>query len=181
MRPLQSKWILLSIILTQVSLYSHPILSASQGRGEVTMNGRIIASACAIDTESVDQTIRMNTLPISKIVRDGQSERQAFSITLVSCDFEKFNAAMNVWQYFEVTFDGRMDSGNFGVSGNARGIALQISDDGGNIAVPGFPMAKNSIGTGEMTFNYGLRLVGNRQALKAGDYSSTVRFKMEYY
>lgn len=181
MRLLQGKWILPSIIAAQISLYSNPVLSANQGRGEVTMNGRIIASACAIDTESVDQTIKMKTLPISQVIRDGQSERQAFSIKLVNCVLEKFNPALDNWRYFEVTFDGREDAGYFGLDGSAKGIALQISDEKGNIVVPGTSMAKGAVHPGKMTFNYGLRLVGNHQVLKAGEYASTVRFKMDYY
>ncbi len=181
MGPLSDKWIFLSAILAQVMLYSPPTLSANQGYGEVTMNGRIIASACAIDTDSIDQTIRMATLPVSQIMRDGQGERQAFSITLVNCVLEKFNPALEDWRYFEVTFDGREDAGYFGIDGSAGGVALQITDEGGNIATPGLPMAKNDIRPGGMTFNYGLRLVGNNQILKAGEYSSTVRFKMDYY
>ncbi|MGK9009931.1 fimbrial protein [Serratia marcescens] len=181
MRVLQGKKVLLSVILAQLTLYSYPAFSANQGRGEVLVNGRIIASACAIDTDSVDQTIKMRTLPISKMMREGQSERQVFSITLVNCVLEKFNPRLDDWRYFEVTFDGREDAGHFGIDGSARGMALQISDENGNIAIPGKPMAKNEIHPGGMMFHYGLRLVGNRQVLKAGEYVSTIRFKMDYY
>ncbi|MBD8216998.1 type 1 fimbrial protein, partial [Erwinia persicina] len=51
----------------------------------------------------------------------------------------------------------------------------------GNVAAPGMPMAKNEIQPGTMEFNYGLRLMGNNQVMKAGSYYSTVRFKMDYY
>ncbi|MGO3397576.1 MAG: fimbrial protein [Serratia proteamaculans] len=181
MYPLQGKWILLSVLSAQIMLHSPPSLSANQGRGEVAMNGRIIDSACAIDTESIDQTIKMATLPVSQIMRDGQSNRQKFSIKLINCVLEKLKPGLNNWRYFEVTFDGREDGGNFGIDGSASGIALQISDEGGNVATPGLPMNKKEIHAGEMTFNYGLRLVGNRRVLKAGEYSSTVRFKIDYY
>ncbi|MBC3218443.1 fimbrial protein [Serratia fonticola] len=181
MRSLQGKGILLSVIISQIMLYSHPAVSTNQGRGEVTLNGQIIASACAIGTNSIDQTIKMKTLPISQIMRDGQSGRQNFSITLVNCVLEKPNPALSDWHYFEVTFDGRDDGGYFGIDGSAKGIALKISDESGNVAVPGIPMMKNEINPGEMTFHYYLRLVSNRQVFKAGEYASTVRFKMDYY
>lgn len=178
---LQGKRVLLSIITAQITLCSHPVLSAKQGRGEVTVNGRIIASACAIDTESLDQTITMATLPVSQIIRDGQSERHEFNIELVNCTLEKFNPALDDWRYFVVTFDGRDDAGLFGIDGNAKGIALQITDKQGNVAMPGVPMEKNDIQPGTMKFNYGLRLMGNNQVMKSGSYYSTVRFKMDYY
>ena len=174
-------WILHSAMLVNLLLCSSLAQSANQGRGEVTLNGRIIASACAIDTESGDQTITMATLPVSQIIRDGQGELHEFTIKLVNCTLEKFNPALDDWRYFAVTFDGREDAGLFGVDGNAKGIALQISDARGNVAAPGIPMEKNEIQPGTMAFNYGLRLIGNSQVMKAGSYYSTVRFKMDYY
>ncbi|OFB49585.1 pilin [Serratia marcescens] len=178
---LQGKRVLLSIIAAQITLCSHPVLSAKQGRGEVTVNGRIIASACAIDTESLDQTITIATLPVSQIIRDGQSERHEFNIKLVNCILERFNPELNAWRYFSVTFNGRDDAGLFGVDGNAKGIALQITDKNGNVAIPGMPMAKIDIQPGTLEFNYGLRLMKNNQVMSAGSYYSTVCFKMDYY
>lgn len=173
--------ILQSAALLNLLLCSFLALSANQGRGEVTVNGRIIASACAIDTESVDQTITMATLPISQVIRDGQGELHEFTIKLVNCSLEKFTPLLDDWRYFAVTFDGREDAGKFGIDGDARGISLQISDRLGNVAAPGMPMEKNGIQPGTMEFNYGLRLIGNSQIIKAGHYYSTVRFKMDYY
>ena len=155
--------------------------AASLGRGEVTVNGRIIASACAIDTQSRDQTITMKTLPVGQIIRDGQGELQNFTIKLVNCVLEKPHPGHGDWRYFEVTFDGKADGERFGIDGGAKGIALQISDAQGNIATPGVPLAKRDIDPGDMALNYGLRVVGNYQSMRAGDYFSTVKFKMDYY
>ncbi|MBL5824966.1 fimbrial protein [Serratia fonticola] len=177
----RGKRISLSAVLLNLLLCSFWAKSANQGRGEVTVNGRIIASACAIDTESVDQTITMATLPVSQVIRDGQGELREFNIKLVNCTLERFNPALDDWRYFSVTFDGRDDAGLFGIDGNAKGIALQISDKLGNVASPGMPMAINELQPGTMEFNYGLRLIGNNQVMKAGSYYSTVRFKMDYY
>ncbi|HEJ7271626.1 MAG: fimbrial protein [Serratia marcescens] len=181
MHSQRGKRILHSAVFVNLLLCSSLAHSANQGRGEVTVNGRIIASACAIDTDSLDQTITLATLPVSQIIRDGQSERHEFNIKLVNCTLEKFNPALDDWRYFAVTFDGRDDAGLFGMDGNAKGIALQITDNKGNVASPGIPMAKNDIQPGTLGFNYGLRLVGNSQVMKAGSYYSTVRFKMDYY
>lgn len=177
----RGKRILQRSVFIQLLLCSHLAMSANQGRGEVTVNGRIIASACAIDTNSVDQTIIMTTLPVSQIIRDGQGKINPFSIKLVNCILEKINPELDDWRYFKVTFDGRSDAGLFAINGNAKGIGLQISDAKGNIATPGIPMGENDIQPGSMEFNYGLRLIGNHQILDAGSYYSTVRFKMDYY
>lgn len=175
MYSLRGKKKLWSVVLINLLLVSHLAMSVNQRYGEVTVNGRIIVSACAIDTKSVDQTIAMASVPISQVIRDGQGEWHEFSIKLVNCTLEQFNP------HFSVTFDGREDDGHFGIDGNAKGMALQISDQWGNVAAPGIPMAKNDIRSGAMEFKYGLRLIGNHQVMKVGNYNTTVRFKMDYY
>ncbi|ANS41621.1 MULTISPECIES: fimbrial protein [Serratia] len=151
------------------------------GWGRVNMQGSIIETACAIDTQSRDQTIDMDTAPVSQIARDGQGVSRPFSIRLVNCVLGRIDPRLPDWQRFQITFDGRADTGGFGVEGDAKGIALQISDTFGNIANPGKPLPSGEISPGDKILNYSIRLVGNDQQLKAGEYNSTLRFKMEYY
>lgn len=160
----------------------HPALSVMpQGWGQVNMVGAIIEAACAIDTLSRDQTINMGTLPVSQIARDGRGGLQPFSIRLVNCVLARQNSALPNWRYFQITFDGSAQAGLFGVEGEAKGIALQLTDSLGNIAQPGTPLPLGDITAKDMLLNYSLRLVSNQQALRAGEYFSTVKFKMEYY
>ncbi len=151
------------------------------GWGRVNMQGSIIETACAIDTQSRDQTIDMDTAPVSQIARDGQGVSRPFSIRLVNCVLGRIDPRLPDWQRFQVTFDGRADTGGFGVEGEANGVALQITDAGGNIANPGQALPAGEIIPGDKTLNYSMRLVGNNQVLKAGEYYSTLRFKMDYY
>ncbi|WP_426506279.1 fimbrial protein [Serratia proteamaculans] len=155
--------------------------AASSGWGRVNMQGAVIETACAIDTQSRDQTIDMSVLPLSQIMRDGQGTTQPFSIHLVNCVLGRFDSRQPDWQRFQVTFDGRADNGLFMVEGQARGVALQIADTSGNIASPGEPLPAVAITEGSKKLNYSLRLMGNKQVLRAGDYTSTLRFKMNYY
>lgn len=181
MCPWWDKRILLCAALGDLLFFSHLTWAANQGQGEVTVQGRIIASACAIDIESRDQTINMATSPISQIIRDGYGDVHMFSIKLVNCVLKELNPGKGDWRYFQITFDGREEFGLFGIDGTAKGLALQISDERGNVAMPGIPFKKNDIQPGTMRFNYGLRLMGNNQVMQPGDYYSTVRFKMNYY
>ncbi|CAI0696831.1 fimbrial protein [Serratia quinivorans] len=155
--------------------------AASAGWGRVNMQGAVIETACAIDTDSRDQTIDMSVLPLGQIIRDGQGLTQPFTINLVNCVLGKIDDKQPDWQRFQVTFDGREDNGLFGVEGRAKGIALQITDDAGNVASPGEPLPAVAILEGDRQLKYSLRLMGNNQVLRAGEYTSTVRFKMDYY
>ncbi|MGQ8775438.1 fimbrial protein [Serratia sp. NA_112.1] len=172
---------LLRTLCASMLLFSKLLFAANQGSGEVSMQGRIIASACAIDTESRDQTINLGHMPISRIIRDGQGESHPFSIKLVNCVLERSATAQADWRYFEITFDGENDSGLFGLYGEAKGIALQITDAQGQSAIPGKPLSKSEIEPKAMMLSYSMRLVGNNQIVESGRYYSTVRYKMDYY
>ncbi|WP_248006631.1 fimbrial protein [Serratia fonticola] len=159
-----------------------PVQSAQpQGWGRVNMAGAIIKTACAIGTLSQDQTINLGSLPASQIARDGQSGIRPFSIQLVNCILAREDKWLPNWQHFQITFEGDNDAGLFGIEGEAKGIALQITDSYGNIAIPGTPLPVGEIAANEMQLNYSLRLVSNHQSLHVGQYSSTVKFKMDYY
>ncbi|ASV56847.1 MrfB [Lelliottia jeotgali] len=156
---------------------------ASQGaRGRVSMQGSIIDTACAIDTGSLYQSIEMPPLPIAQILRDGRGPEVPFSIRLINCTLQHQNPALPDWYAFQVTFDGSTTSrGLFGIQGQARGIGLQIADAFGEIAEPGNPMNMHILEAGATEMKYTLRLEGNHEHLHAGDYSSIIRFKLDYF
>ncbi len=165
-------------------LFSFPVVSVLAdehiaGWGRVNMQGSIIDTACAIAVDSREQTIDMGVLPLSDIIRDGQGRSQPFSIDLVNCINER--PGKESWKKFQVTFDGEANGGLFGVNGNASGVALKIIDTQGNVAMPGKAMPPIDIVTGDSQLNYTMRLVANNQALKAGDYLSSIRFKLDYF
>lgn len=145
------------------------------------MQGAVIETACAIDTDSRDQTIDISVMPLTKIIRDGQGLTLPFTIRLVNCVLNRVDDNLTQWQRFQVTFDGRVDNGLFGVDGQAEGIALQLTDRHGNIIMPGNPTPLPDVVVSDRELNYFLRLVSNQQKLRSGEYTSTIRFKMDYY
>lgn len=167
-------------ILAHISLQAMAAVS-SQGWGRVNMQGAIIDTACTITIESRDQTIDMEVVPLADIIRDGQGRSKPFSIELVNCILEHPDSTLPNWKQFQVTFDGDNEGELFGVLGEASGVALRITDESGNVATPGVPLRTQDIIVGTMKLNYHLRLVANQHLLKAGDYFSAVRFKMDYF
>ncbi|AQT55473.1 pilin (plasmid) [Serratia marcescens] len=165
------------------TLLPPPVLATSKlaGWGRVNMQGDIIDTACAIDVNSRDQTIDIGVVPLVDIVRDGQGRAKSFFINLVNCQIERSDDKLSDWKQFHVTFDGETEGELFGVRGEASGVALQIADRLGNIALPGEPMPLEHIAAGNMQLSYSLRLMANNRALKAGNYSSSIRFKLDYF
>lgn len=152
-----------------------------QGWGRVSLQGAILESACAIDTQSLDQSIEMAILPVSQVIRDGGGTLQPFYIRLINCRLTHLDPSLPDWSTFQITFDGLGEEGLFGVEGQAKGVALQITDDNGHIARPGEPMPAGRLTGENMQLQYALQLVANYNSLRAGNYTSAIRFKMEYY
>ena len=152
---------------------------AIAGWGRVNMQGAIIDTACAIAVESREQTIDMDTVPLADIIRDGQGRSKPFSIDLINCITER--PGKEDWKQFQVTFDGEREGDLFGVNGDASGVGLQIIDAGGNIATPGHALPLMDVTPGDRQLNYTLKLVANSHALKAGDYFSSIRFRLDYF
>lgn len=151
-----------------------------QGRGRVNMQGTIVDTACAIAVDSRDQTIDMEVVPLSDIIRDGQGRSKPFTIHLENCVLERSDD-QSARRQFQVTFDGNAEGNLFGVQGDASGIALKIFDSVGNQAIPGSPLPFGNIAVGDMQLNYTLKIVANNNTLKAGGYFSIICFKLDYF
>lgn len=154
---------------------------SSQGWGRVNMKGIIVDTACSIFIGSRDQTIDMEVISISEIIREGKGPNKPFTIKLGNCVLSRQGNNQPDWKQFQVTFDGNRDGFFFGVDGEASGVGLQIKDAIGNVAIPGRPMPRGDISLGDFDLNYNLQLVANKRKLKAGDYFSLVRFKLDYF
>ncbi|MGM0514470.1 hypothetical protein BFS14_21555 [Serratia fonticola] len=151
------------------------------GQGRVSMEGAIVETPCAIEVGDRDQSLVMDTLPVSQLIRDGRGPEKEFVIHLRDCVLARLDPKAANWKHFVVAFDGDSDKGHFGLSGEARGVALMIRDPHGTVAAPGSALRAGDISPGEMQLHYTLSLVGNQQTLRAGAYSSAIRFRMDYY
>lgn len=170
--------IFFSVFLTEIAC------AKDQGHGRVNMQGSIIDTACAIDVNSRDQTINMASLPVGQIIRDGFGPEKPFSIHLINCTLKPSHPVpgLHEWSKFQVTFDGMTTRDSlFGVSGEAKGVGLQITGSQGEIAIPGEPMSFSALTDGDMHLDYTLRLMANHETVQAGNYKTAIRFKLDYF
>lgn len=155
--------------------------SASSGWGVVNMQGAIIETACAIAVESQEQSVDMEVMSLGDIIRDGKGRAKPFTIELINCVIDRQDKKRTGWKKFQVTFDGDAEGNLFSVRGEASGIALKITDQNDKLAQPGRPLAHEDITPGNMKLNYNLHLVANQRVLKAGEFFSAIRFKLDYF
>ncbi|XXD09670.1 fimbrial protein [Klebsiella sp. R445] len=171
-----------SLLICCAAIFSSSICSAAlAGEGRVSMEGAIVETPCAIDVGGRDQSLSMGTIPLSQLIRDGYGPKKIFSIRLVNCVLTRISPTLPSWQRFMVTFDGDTDRGHFGLTGEARGVALMIHDVTGVRAIPGEALPARSLIPEEMLLRFTLSLVGNQQTLHVGNYRSAIRFRIDYY
>ncbi|QNK09014.1 type 1 fimbria pilin [Raoultella sp. BIGb0399] len=171
-----------SLFICCAAIFSSCAWSADfAGEGRVSLEGSIVETPCAIDVGDRDQSLSMGTMPLSQLIRDGRGPKKLFSIRLVNCVLTRIDPTQPNWQRFMVTFDGDNDRGHFGLTGEARGVALMIHDVTGVRAIPGAAMPSRLILPEEMQLRYSLNLVGNQQTLHVGNYRSAIRFRIDYY
>lgn len=157
-----------------------PALAAQDAHGQVNMNGSIVASACTLGVDSLDQHIDLGSVPMNVVARDGQGPDKPFNIRLEDC--EMFRPGQWDFNSVRVTFDGPRDEVPhlIRLMGDAQGIGLLIKDNVGRTVVPGETLAALPLNDGVVELHYTLAVEKNHQALFAGHYRTGVRFKVEY-
>ncbi|WP_072310503.1 fimbrial protein [Hafnia alvei] len=170
-----------NFVLCAKAIMPFSVFSANAAEhGRVNMNGSIVASACALAVESIDQHIDLGALPIGMIARNGQGPEKPFHISLEGCEvFRPGNWSFNS---VRVTFDGLHDDVPHLIKliGNAQGVGLLIKDSEGNNIFPGEALTSLPLKQGAMTLNYTLSLEKNNEKLLPGGYRAGIRFKVEY-
>ncbi|HDX4051642.1 TPA: type 1 fimbrial protein [Enterobacter soli] len=151
-----------------------------EGSGTVAMKGSIIDTPCAIDIDDQAQVVEMGSETTGEIIHNGFGPVKTFRIHLVNCVLHQSIPHRPDWSGFQVTFDGKHDNTFFGVNG-AAGIGVKILDSEGNQAIPGIPMSKVALKPGKQFLDYTLQLVSDRHRLVAGNYRTTIRFKVDYF
>lgn len=151
-----------------------------RGHGTVSMKGSIIDTPCAIQTSDTDQVVYLAVDTTGELIHDGIGSTKPFSIHLTSCVLKPQAPHAKKWSGFQVTFDGVADGDLFQVEG-ADGVGIQITDQSGRIARPGVPLPGIPLTTEAQVLEYTLRVVAAPHHLRAGDYRSTIRFKVDYF
>lgn len=155
--------------------------AADQGHGKVTFTGSIIDAPCSIAPESIDQTVDLGQISNAALANSGQSTPRNFDIKLEDCSFGT-KAAKNKVQ---VTFSG-MESvagnGLLGITGNAKGASVAITDGTGTVIELGKPTKEQTLqdGNGTLTFAAYMQGDGASATITEGDFQAVTDFTLAY-
>ncbi|ENG2091550.1 fimbrial protein [Morganella morganii] len=161
---------LLAVCLT-VSAAGH-----EQQTGRVWLQGFVLDSSCTINMQDKYQRIDIPQVAATELYQRGYSSAFAFAVRLENCLLSADGKSL------AITFTGPVDSnGLFVISGEAEGVGIQLSQGDGSVIMPGKAVALPDIPqTKNITLNYRLRLIADRNSIKTGIYRSTVNFNLDY-
>lgn len=171
-------------ILAQISLCCIAVIpdAAAKVQGRANMQGSIIDTACAIDVGSLYQVIEIDMTSTGIMSQSVEGPKVPFSIHLLECSLTPALQNRPDWSHFRITFDGaREDDTAFKLDGRAKGVSLKLYTPDGTNIFPGVAMAEQEIIEGPARLDFILRLVSNGELLQAGEYHTTLRFKMDYF
>jgi type 1 fimbria pilin len=155
--------------------------AADQGHGKVTFTGSIIDAPCSIAPESIDQTIELGQISNAALKDSGQSTPKNFEIKLEDCSFGTPAAKNKV----QVTFTG-MESvagnGLLGITGNAKGASIAITQGDGAVIELGKPTKEHVLQDGNNTLSYTAYMQGDGASavITEGDFQAVTDFTLAY-
>jgi type 1 fimbria pilin len=150
-------------------------------KGHVQLTGSIVDSACTIRVGNDSQVIAFKPTALNGLVSGDSSSQQSLNIYISDCIGSAAYNKTEPSQRFKLTFEGEPEGKYFGMQGGARGIALQIKDEHGQLISPGTVLEHSTVSTDLLLLNYSLTLVGSGHALEAGDYHATIKLSIQHF
>ena len=152
---------------------------AEQGHGKIVFTGSIIDAPCSIDPASLDQTVSLGAVSNVSLVNGGNSKPQPFEIHLEKCSWETAKTVTT-------TFDGAAGKdGLLGITGDAKGASIAITDGNSNIIELGKATSGQLISAGatEATLAFTAYLKGDggdEKSIVPGQFQSVANFILNY-
>ncbi len=150
--------------------------------GRAAFHGEVVRPACTLAMEDAWQIIDMGESPVRDLQNGFSGPERKFSLRLRNCEFNSQGGNLFSDSRIRVTFDGVRGEtpDKFNLSGQAKGINLQIADARGNIARAGKVMPAIPLTGNEEALDYTLRIVRNGKKLEAGNYFAVLGFRVDY-
>ncbi|EAA4084749.1 type 1 fimbrial protein [Salmonella enterica subsp. salamae] len=152
--------------------------------GQAMLYGEVLASACSIALNDRYQSVAMGELPLRELQSGRGGATHDMVIRLDNCQTSgRGTMDQETDPAIRVRFDGLRGSqpGLFRTLGEARGVALQLSDERREIVYPGeYLPAVYQKAYNQQVLKYRIALVPDGERLTGGDYSAALRFSINY-
>ncbi|MFK3660744.1 fimbrial protein [Scandinavium sp. NPDC088450] len=150
--------------------------------GIVNFTGSVVDAACAVNADSINQTVQMGQVRLKRMDAEGATSgtKVPFNIILQDCE-------TSVSSQVAVTFKGTTDAtvttalANTAGQGAAQQVALQLYDQAGTELTPGVEQSTPfSLHDGINNLTFSVDYVATGSAATAGIVSGTTTFDLHY-
>ncbi|KAA8995379.1 type 1 fimbrial protein subunit FimA [Affinibrenneria salicis] len=154
--------------------------------GTVHFKGQIVNAACAVSTNSSDQTVNLGQYRTANFTAVGTySGKVPFTIKLEDCDpTVSSTAAVAFSGAADGTDNSVLSTSNIsgGSAGAAAGVGIEISDSKGAVLAPTGAVfsTPQTLITGSNTLNFNARYKSTLAAVTAGEADADATFTMQY-
>lgn len=172
---------LASLTLSGYSLAAEP--PGSQGNGEILFKGSIIKAPCGLapGVDGDNQSIEMGQISDAQLRTVGYGKQKDFRINLIGCTFDP---AVPDEVKVNVRFDGMSvggTSGLLGVTGQAKGLAIRLTDSAAKQVKMGTISDNYSLRTGDNSLLFSAQAVKlDGEEIVAGTYTGLTSFSLTY-
>lgn len=162
-------------------LFIASALGKDAGHGKVKMSGSIIETACNIDINSRDQIIDFGMVTTGEMTRKNYSVSIPLIIKLINCSNDNIRNDSIKGRSFEITFEGRHRNDLFLDDVGEHGIGLAIYDRNYKKTLPGVPSHPEYHESEGNILKYYLSLEQDGKDMKPGEFSASIKYKIDYF
>ncbi|WP_425272754.1 fimbrial protein [Rahnella woolbedingensis] len=149
--------------------------------GTINFEGKVVNAACSVAADSVNQTITLDDVKVSKLATSGEAAGQPvpFQIVIADCD-------TTVMQNVSVSFNGQSDVSSTGALANTAGagaatnVALQLYGPDGQTLALGVESSTVPLIGEQNTVPFSVDYIATSDAATAGTVAATATFSMNY-
>jgi major type 1 subunit fimbrin (pilin) len=172
------KTILTAAVFAALSSSVFAAPPANGNPGTINFTGEIVAGACGISGDTLDQTVSLGQVPAGDFAKVGdRSPATPFNIVLTDCDTTTSKNA-----YF--TFTGTGDSdvpGLFAVTGGAGNVGIRLQTSAGEYLVNGAEQKSAVVlSNGNNTVRFGAMYEATQATVTPGVADSVANFTVRY-
>lgn len=152
------------------------------GHGAVHMPGAILDAACAISTDSEDQTVNLKLTNVNSIVNLNYGNSADFVITLDHCTKIRSDGKTQ-WKSIKAIFSGTVDEFDqslFSLVGSVRGVGIRLQDEKGVIINPGEVIIRNDTPNHTAEFRCRVMLVADSNIIRRGIGRTLIQLRLDY-
>ncbi|MBB5445121.1 MULTISPECIES: fimbrial protein [unclassified Paraburkholderia] len=151
---------------------------AAGNPGTITFNGEIVAGACGISGDTLDQTVNLGQVPAGDFTKVGdRSQATPVTIVLTDCDT---TTAKNAYFTFTGTSDGAVP-GLFAVTGSAGNVGIRLQTSAGEYLDNGAEQKSAIVlSNGNNTVRFGAMYESTQATVTPGVADSVANFTVRY-